>query len=433
MRAIGLFLCVVLLLAALPLLGQQEFPIGAYTHRPDKAVYSSCNFTWAVMMTDFPTQSENDYYYNQWDKRIIAMQWGDIYYPSVAQRLVIEAEQTPVNDLSKNFFLTKSTGQAYGNAWWANPALHDAGIMVGDAVPYWEYESGKTYIDSFLIKITPPGRADCEVVRLEVAEGATILASRVLKSNDFNGDEYQWFTLSFTLSGTAQTEDEERHQLRPRLERAITSTRNIDVRVYWYDEVETWLDRVIINDQKARSLYSGIYDQMIADTVRKYTGTGYPLMRRFMLRDEPNLSGFYPFRRVDSVLVVAHSNDPIAGRGRGFTASCLTYLRFMQEAKPHELTVDLYPIVPSIPSPSLSASDADKCGIPVYDYPTYTTRLQAALDKLVEFDEEWFGGYQWRKGLRPAIEATRAVGSKKGIWFIPQVHGILWQSNLNLN
>ncbi|MBN2356094.1 DUF1565 domain-containing protein [candidate division KSB1 bacterium] len=428
----AILLCAIILIAA-PLIMAQEFPIGAYIHKPDSAVYRSCNFTWAAMMTDFYSDTNSYYFLNQSNLRIMAMRWSNIYYPSIAQRLVIEAEQNPVSDLSQNFFQLRETGTTDGNARRATPGTHSAGYMVRDPVPYWEYSNNTAYIDSFRIKIAYVPGTHKLVATLSVVDkttGAT-LASQVLYNDTHFGDNsYHWFTLSFTTGTASKSGSEEKVQFVKSFESTLATDYNIDVRIYWHGQVETWLDKVIINDSKAHSLYSGAYDSQISGEAQTYTSGLYPLMRRFMLKDEPNLSGFYPFRRVDDVLVAAHPNDPIAGRGRGWTANCLKYQRFLQEGKPHELAVDIYPIGPSIPSPSLTDQEAGDLGIPPYsnNYALYTSRLQNALDSLVSVNQTHYG-YTWNKGLRPAIEATKAMGSKKGIWFIPQLHGILWKSN----
>gem|GEM_PF-5791004 len=344
-----------IILVAASLSVAQEFPIGAYIHKPDSAVYRSCNFTWAAMMSDFPADTNAYYYLNTSNLRIMALRWSNIYYPSVAQRLVIEAEQPVVTDLSKNYFQYRDVGYTDGDARRAIPNTHPAGYMARNPVPYWEYSDSTAYIDSFRVKIAYVPGTHKPVVTLSVVNNAndSTLASRTLYNDtDFGDINYHWFALSFTLGSAAKAGSEEKSQFVKSLTTTLPQDYNIDVRVYWHGEVETWLDKVSISDQKAKDLYSGTYDSLMRSEANSFkSSASYPLFRRFMLNDEPLLGGFFPFNYVDKVLYSVNPDGLAQGRGRGWTANCLKYQRFLQEGKPHELAVDIYPIGPWIPSP----------------------------------------------------------------------------------
>ncbi len=427
MKTHALFLfCLLGCFVSQPMMAQ-EFPIGAYIHKPDTAEYRRCNFTWAVMMTDFFWGPDtNEYYYQNASRlKIIAMRRLNIYDRSIAQRLLIQP-QTLSKYRVKNSLLRHETGELTADGWWAKPGKHSAGHLVRLPLPFWQFRHGAaTLNDSFRIKIAFPERAHKPVVTLLLVDhssGDTLSVKTLYSDTHFHDDAYHLFSLDWRL-------DSSRHGAQP--SRALIAGEiSIDVLVYWHGEVETWLDQILLDDEKESTLFRGGFDEaIIKDASQFKSSTRYPLLKRFMLHDEPPIHGFHAFRYVDKILQSVRPDGQAEGRGRGWTANNLDYMRFLQEAQPFELAVNLYPLGPSLPSPSLTDQAADSLGIPHYRYQEYTKHLQAVLDSMVGVERTYYGDYSWDKGLRPAIEATKRIGSKKGFWFIPQLHGILWRKH----
>lgn len=428
MKTTSVFVTILLALT-LPMIGlSQEFPLGAYVHRPDTATFRQANLRWMVLMTDFKNQTENEVYYlNPANIRLIATRQDSIYAPSRAQRLEIQAEENPNIPFMENYFNIRLTGEPDGNAWWAKPERHIKDYLVRDPVPNDEYYYDRThYVATFNLKISKTTDPVRPVVKLMVvsAGDSTCLADSILYDGDFASNSYQSFLMHFRIPKppTPKSSENTAHVLKGSANLNSSSIAKVDIRVYWYDYVETWLDKVVISDTVGQDLFSHGYDDHISADAQ-YIDSQYPLIQRFLLNDEPPINGHLPFHYVDHVL------DSLACP-RGWTACCQRYERFIQDGRPYELAVDYYPIKTRIPCVfSANGDSAINYGIVKYENDiTYNDSLQKGLDSLIEYENRDMIGNP-RFGLKPAIEAAKNASLQRAFWFIPQLHGLLRQSD----
>ena len=183
----------------------------------------------------------------------------------------------------------------------------------------------------------------------------------------------------------------------------------IDVQVYWLGLNSMWLDKVTIDDEPGRLLFSGSLDSLIEAEARDYLiQDDLGPVQRFYLSDEPTIPSFLAFQYVSNKL------DSLFRGERGWAVSSVywedSWLRwFVRAASPHETLVHYYVLRSSIPSPSINDALAESNGITPYaDNGQYTRSLQPTLDALEE----------------KLFDAARY--SKEGgihFWSVPQFHG----------
>lgn len=283
------------------------------------------------------------------------------------------------------------------------------------------------------ISIDLTGNATDQVVRMEIAEGANILAQRIITEGEFGGSTaFQEFELAYTLPMPMPLPP--KHDYPVMASQTVPTQHNIDVRVYWYDQVNTYLDYVVLEDNVVDPNLSGAYQlfngdrdaDIDADASLFVSEAAYPLLRRFYLRDEPFFNGYQPFNYVDRLILSANIEGCANGRGRSITATpnysqsdpnniYATFTRFMRDGQPFELMVDAYPIHADIPvnTSYIPASAADSTGIVPFnnDPAGYNALLQPAFDHMTN------------NIFLPAIQTS--VGSGIDWWYIAQVHGEL--------
>ncbi|MCW9066565.1 MAG: hypothetical protein OQJ78_09740, partial [Ignavibacteriaceae bacterium] len=315
-----------------------------------------------------------------------------------AQRMVFEAEQPYDPNLLKNYFAETPSGEPQGELLISTGS---PGYMVKSPVPDNEYNYKIThYTASFILKKTPATTGNPEVVRLEAIckDDGSILNQRILYNNDFSGNDLETKTLEFDLTYNPNPELEPQYKTSTCVE--------VDIRVYWYGNVTTWLDKVIIEDDLGVALFSHQYDSDLLLSALSFQS--YPLMKRFYFFDEPYLSSFLAYKYVDDVIP-----DEIPGITTINQSDKLE--RFLLDAQPLELMIDPYSITSSIPSPAF-ISNADSFGIAPYisdEY--YTTTLQNALQG-VYID-------------KVSYAASLTIPNGKNFYVVPQLHGKYFEKN----
>jgi hypothetical protein len=407
----------------------QEFPLGIWFTGNQRALDSvaalGCNWVQAYCGWD-SSDSRKHYEFilkNEHGIKVIALIESHLQNPSLAQRLVYEAEQPADSTGVENYFarLSQTAGAASGKYWRALPAEHAPGYLAKDPRPNdLLLYNRREWLAAFLMKISPTGAGATPVARLEIANHETLLAQSEVWEKDFSSSKPRAFELRFTLP-------------------ANYGAAALDLRVWWHGRVETYLDAVILEDfveeagrpylSGAHQLFRGKRDaEIIAAAKRFASAKDYPLVQRFYLKDEPMHNGHQAFRYVDELIRKRAKFDAAdQGRGRAITATPnytqntpqreASFERVMREAKPHELFVDAYPIHADLPAdtmymPLLAAHNAGVAAFTSHE--NYSAQLQGAFD------------YMIANTLLPAIHAAQR--HRVAWWFIAQAHGELCES-----
>ncbi len=339
-----------------------------------------------------------------------------IYISSSGQRMVFEAEQTPDPLNLKNYF-NERNGIPEQDTLWRSPS--SPGYMVKSPVPNNEYNYKRThYTASFILKRTPAAGGNPPVVRLEAVCMATgsILAQRILYNSDFASSNLETKTLEFNLTFDAIPSLKPMGVLLGKPQDISSSCNGVDIRVYWYGNVTTWLDKVIVEDDIGKSLFSGLLDNTLINNAQELHN--YQLMKRFYLFDEPFTSSFLSYKYVNDKTVLAFGLDTLYGKGSGITAMNNYYNlnRFLLDAQPRDILIDPYSISALIPTPSMTNSHADSLGITIYTTDNYyNTSLQNALQS----------GFIYGMSLAAAI----TIPNGTNFYVVPQLHGDYFEKN----
>jgi len=412
---------IVIILTSIELRAQNDFPLGVYLFgENDVDLYQmkdSLILNWVqtvVQNEDGTLESNLLNTTSNLDISIMGILLKDVYYLSKAQRMIFEAEQD--SSSTKSYFNDRpdSVSSNEGNFRKAEININRQGYMVQSPVPDNEYHYDQTtYSASFLLKIKKNRSDNPLVCRLEIAYASpcsTYIDSISLYYNDFTNEGIHTFTRTFQYSSQQSPSNSfgvlcGREEVSPQaLSLTNTGCKGVDIRVYWYGDVTTSLDKIIVEDTLGKNLFSGMYDSIISNSASVLNG--YPQVKRFYLKDEPPISAFLAHDYIKRQLDIAVPN-------RGTTAAIYhSFERFLNDAKPNELLVDNYPITSDIPSPAMTDNEAANVGIVPYNNESnnYTKLLQMKINNwLIE------------KGLRPAIESAKK--SNKDFWFVPQLHG----------
>lgn len=343
---------------------------------------------------------------------------------SSGQRMVFQAEAISSPNLFWNYFSNR-IGIPEDTLF---RSAGSAGYMVQNPVPDNEYRYGRThYYVSFILKRTPAASGNPPVVRLEIwcKNNNSVLDSITLYNNDFSSSNLETKVREFTFSSPPTP------KLKPQgvlLGKPMTSTSSggclvnneyrVDIRVYWYGNVTTWLDKVIVEDDIGKNLFTGACDNSIRDSVLHFKNN-YPLMKRFYLNDEPYISAFLGYNYVQNKIIQTYASDTTNNRGFSTTAMVGgTLHRFVIDAQPKkEIMVDLYPVTTEVPTPSMTNTEANAVGIASYTTDAdYTTKFQTA----VQWGYAHFvaGSQYWASSQNP----------KKPLWIIPQLHGTYFEN-----
>lgn len=338
-----------------------------------------------------------------------------IYISSSGQRMVFEAEDDDSDPL-KNYFNEKPNGQPEGDLL---ISVGSEGYMVKSPVPNNEYNYKRThYTASFILKRTPAAGGNPPVVRIEAVCMATdsILAQRILYNNDFASSNLETKTIEFDLSFDALPSLKPLGVLLGKPQDISSTCNGVDIRVYWYGNVTTWLDKVIVEDDIGKSLFSGLLDNTLINNAQELHT--YQLMNRFYLYDEPYISSFLSNKYVNDKTVFAFGADTLFGKGSGITAmnNYNNLNRFLLDAQPKDILIDPYSISALIPTPNMTNSHADSLGIAIYTTDVlYNTELQNALQNRFIY------------GMSLAAAITMPRGTN--FFVVPQLHGDYFEKN----
>lgn len=345
-------------------------------------------------------------------------QMNQIIYPkSSGQHMVFLAAQNSSNPL-KDYFATRIGSTQ-------DSTLEDAvnrdypGYMVESPVPNNEYHGQTSYMASFILKRTPPNSGDPLVVRLEAwcVNNGSLLASQDIYNHDFTDNNFETKVLNFNLpSQQGQVQKPQGVLLGSPIHASqssgclLNNEYNINICVYWYGNMTTWLNQVIIEDSPGHELFSGTDDAAIQNSALSFK-TAYPLVNRFYLNDEPYISQFLSFNYVQGKILQKYApDDTTSGKGSGITAEYQDLSRFFLDAQPHELLTDFYAIKSDIPTPDMTDAEATDVGIVLMSSVDYTQTLQDSIQK---------------NYIGPLGSAAVTVsGSGKQLWCVPQLHGV---------
>ncbi|MGH2568557.1 MAG: hypothetical protein ACRDGA_09475, partial [Bacteroidota bacterium] len=352
---------------------------------------------------------------NSGNLNVIAIRENAIHNPSTGQRMVFEAEQPVDPLLLRNYFAEKSTGDPEGIYWKAVQNVDAVGYMVKSPVPDDAYYYKQTHYTASFIMKTQGTLTGNLVANLEVfcLTHNMMMAQRQLYDNsvDFPDGNLKTFEVAFDLTNDPGSYNKPANILlakQPVLSGA-SSCLHVDVRVYWNGFVTTWLDKVVIEDDPGKQLFSGQFDGSISNDAALFKNN-YPLVKRFYLRDEPEVSSFLSYNYVQQKVLQALAPDTANRRGYAATAmdKNLLFNRFLLDAQPSELIVDVYPIHSDIPSPNYQGSDAyTNYGIVQWmSNGHYTSSLQGQIDTSLIWN-----------GLRLAMQSASSTPVRP-FWFI---------------
>ncbi len=361
-------------------------------------------------------------YDNAWDNIVLNNTVGIKLYNlrpllsglSAAQRMEYEAENTSGGNGIQNYFAEHQTGYSYGYEWAAIVGTHSAGYMIKNAQPGDEYHYGQTqYTATFKLRIPPQGTSPAsanasgnpkaaalppappsQVATCEVWVNNTLASSLTTYPSNFSSSGYKDAVLSFTVPrGGAPPV--------------------VDLRVYWYAKVTTYVDKVIVQDTAGARLFAGVYDAMIRQEALTFGNLS--THEKFYLVDEPYISAFMAFRYVgDRIKAALGASNPNAG---SVAATYYALDRFLATANPYQLMLDNYFLTSDVPHPSVTdAAAAQAYGFQTWDPATYVSRLQSRIDD----------------AALPSIRVAAVASQNRAKpWvFIPQLHGfVFWQTH----
>jgi hypothetical protein len=340
---------------------------------------------------------------------------------SSAQRMIYQAEQAVDPNGVKNYFGTKIGQIPLGEdtAWQARVGVNNAGYMVYSCWPNNEYHYGESrgvgYYATFRLKVDQTA-GNPQTVKCIVYDSTNhqTLKDTTLYYNDLlPSGSYKNVPLYFTLATQANSpRNYNKNYLTGGavIESQSLPTTMVDLRVYWYGSVTTYLDNITVEDTLAHSLFAGTNDAAIKQEAGQFTQAGYPLHDKFYLVDEPPVSAFLGYNYVGNRI-----KDTIVDASRSGTVSAMyhEFQRFLIDGVPYQLMTDPYFITSDIPHPSITDNDiADSAGIAHWNYSTYTTQLQYHLDGALTGN------------IRPASEAAK--NQSKSWILIPQLHGAVF-------
>lgn len=418
---------------------QSEFPHGIYLsgvrNIDTSQIRQGLNASWIVSVTknEGESQTYTNLITNGSGLRVIAAHIPSIAAKSRGQHLEYEAEQGSTDPL-RNYFANRPVGETESDHRLARIGA-SAGYMIQDPQPNFQwnyYPDVSHYYVTFVVKVLPGQFSDTtKVARFEIhcndVGYQQDLVQPVVKSySDFSDGLWKNIVVEFdrtipspvimkklgVLRGTIPLPDPP----------ASHTCENIDIRVYWYGNVETSIDKVIVEDDVGKQLYSGQSTTLLQTDAQELNG--YSLVKRFYSQDEPFVSSFTSFKYVkDRIGEVIPSSLNQDGKGSLTTALAYEPSRFLTHAQPNELMMDNYPIRSDIPSPVYKNNTSASTDLGIVDYVNdaqYTSILQQKIDERLIYDV----GHNL--GLRPMAEAcanTGFDGKKRNFWFIGQLHG----------
>jgi hypothetical protein len=292
------------------------------------------------------------------------------------QQMVYQAEQLrPLagGPVLKNYFDQRPVGRTEGDARVAEAGVDTLpGYMVKSAVPNNEYHYNRTnYLATFRLKVDAPYEPEDTVVNCIVtcAGNGGERAHLILLGDSFDSaGAWREFTIPFTISFPLSATDipSGSHFLtggtmssEASAGQAVAPCGGIDLQVYWYGYVTTYLDKVTVQDSVALRLFAGVYDQEIAQeanlcaTKRQH--------ERFHLVDEPYISAFQAFEYVGRKINEAVGST-LGVRAGSVTPQYHDFERFLIDSNTPELLIDPYFVSSDIPHPSIGNNEANRSG-----------------------------------------------------------------------
>jgi hypothetical protein len=363
-----------------------------------------------------------------------------LYEMSMAQQMVWEAEQEPEplppepNPMVlHNFFWDRpdsvSAFAELDTARISVPGINHSGYVVRYATPNWEYHYERTkWLATFRLKAeytqqAIPSTYVAKCIVYSVTNSTALKESTLTVGMFPDSGVYRDFVLPFTLNPPPA-------QASPLCVSTAASANNheVDLRVYWYGLYTTYLDKVVVEDTLAHDLFTHVYDDSIRQAALQYgSANNSPAHHIFYLADEPPTSVFLAMNYVGKLIKDVIDSADI--RSRTTTTMFNRFARFLNDAPPSLMMVDMYPITPTIPHPSiLDKALSTNSGITwnatnpssnIWGYTDYVDSLQRHLD--VDLHRIFYPGAQVAK-------------DKSKRWtYVPQLHGIAWDTSLNKN
>ena len=220
---------------------------------------------------------------------------------------------------------------------------------------YWYWGPGDTlwYYAHFRMRlasdaVAPDSVPIATIDAVRIFSGdTTLMAEDSLWYSDFDTagalGQYADFTISFL-----RTKDD---------------SGTLDYRVYWYGNLDLWVDRVVLEDERYRTLMAGGYDDAIWSRVSQYSD--HNSLFRWYLWDEPHRDQF-PANAYLRVYLDTITNPQTVPGVQAVHRSPLSYpdylLDYLDVVNPNELTYDRYPIE----STADSATDVDSNSLQIY-------------------------------------------------------------------
>jgi hypothetical protein len=270
---------------------------------------------------------------------------------SAAQRMVYEAEDEVDWPLvRKNYFSHKhpnlqSDPPPGDTARFLAPPS-SAGYMVDTATPdSWYWVGGGAGSDTlwatYRLKVdTSNATGDSVVHCIVTCTNGNVRADTVLLRSDFMGTTgYKEFVLMFEPPSSSMNPfaPGTGHMLTGGIgQQPCLPCNNIDLQVYWYGQVTTYLDKVVVEDSLAQHLFAGEYDQAIKETAAQFGNLD--LHEKFYVVDEPEFGANLAINYVGN-LIADTLNEQRAGY---VTATYGRFARYLTDAAPAKLMIDPY-------------------------------------------------------------------------------------------
>jgi parallel beta-helix repeat protein len=347
-------------------------------------------------------------------------QRGILVDNSSAQRMEYDAWRTDQSGLYNYFSSFHPAIHKTSNEVYLDSSEADSGYMVQSCSPNWAYYYGNIrsgYYATFRLKISGSYGGNPQVVRCSVysIDSSITLKDTILYANDLLPENsYKDIKLYFNLS-PALTNPPGRYTKKYLTGGVNQVTQGntyhyIDLRVYWFGNVTTYLDNVIVDDTRGDSLFAGLMDDTIKQDAGQFTPAAYPLHDKFYLLDEPPMSTYLAFDYVGKRIRDTLGNIPQAGT---VSACWFEIERFLAYGKPAQLINDAYFIYSDTPHPSITDhATAAAAGIPDWDYASYTALFQYHVNIAL--------ADQFRKASQAAKQYSMPY------IFTPQLHGVAY-------
>jgi Secretion system C-terminal sorting domain len=334
---------------------------------------------------------------------------------STGQQLILEA-QAVNNGLWVNNYFASRVGTLDGTLWKIQKLNDPMGLMVYNAVPDSEYNflqyGRKYYTARFIMKADtagiPGSTLIADVIVYSKTRNSPKISQHLFASNFSGKNTIDTFFVHFDVDSVTPPPPSSPSWStltagNPTWSAAPKVQEKIDLQVYWYKAADTWLDKVIVEDDDiGQKLFAGTLDDAIRNTAALYNPSH---IKNFYLLDEPPLSTFRGYYHVDKTL--QNASYP-AGITSTFYAD-YKLDRFIGDAAPNDILLDYYVINSYTPHPTMTRNEAASRGIVPYTSWDYRYDLRTWLDVL-------------DSALNSA--ATKAASNSKKFMYVAQSGGI---------